>query len=774
MYRGAGNREVSVFPGSALHVRGEAGRKGGGGGREGKAGAVVTKAVSQPEWIVAGEIVETSQVFVRTLAGIDPGWIVDLAPHLVKVSHRGPHWSRAAGRVLVEEVVTLHGLEVRRRKVAYGNLEPRDAAAIFVRSALVEEDLLPGLREEEGEEETGRNRAGSRQPMAVLHRVRAPIPPQYRFLEHNRQVRQKLEDWQTRLRRHEFGDLEEALFGFYAARLGEVSSIEELNRFLGAQSDPRILWVKEEDLTGGRELSVDKAAFPEAVDFGGQSVPVKYAYAPGEEWDGVTLRLPLELAKAVTSAALDWAVPSLRAEMVAELLGSLPKTHRRALQPMAPKVEEIVRELVPQGPTLLHDLGRFLRDRYGVAVAVGDWRPDNVPAHLRPRLEVVGTDRKKPVAVGRDLSALRVTLEQSQAKAADDSGVWRRGMERWERAAVSQWTFGDLPDRVVLGEEGGVEVVGWLGLKAEDGVVSVRLFRSAEGMRVAGGAGLRRLVELAVGRELGWLERDSSGLRKLAAAYAALGPVEELLETAFDLLKRHILPTRPLPVLKESLFREQVETARAKIPGLAPQFMDRLSTVLEVSGQVRRKLGAAGSAGGSPAGGSVAGSVGGGRGAALKDFSQLGAWVGAAARGTTATAGATSAVAGGAASVGAGTPAEELRRLAGPRFLARTSYDRLPHLVRYLKALLVRVERAALNPSKDRERMALVAPYVGLLGRVEATPEFSEEGRAAAEEFRWLVEEYKVSVFAQELGTAVPVSPKRLDAVWERVRLECR
>jgi ATP-dependent helicase HrpA len=555
--------------------------------------------------------------------------------------------------------------------------------------------------------------------------------------------------------------------------LQNVASIDELNRFFREQAAPDVLCAKETDLSGGRDLSVDAVAFPESIQFGGQPVPVSYAYAPGEEWDGVTLRLPLEVATAVTSAAVDWAIPSLRAEMVGELLASLPKTHRRVLQPFAPKVEEIVRDLSPVGPTLLHDLSRFLKDRYAVAVGVGDWRPDNLPAHLRPRVEVVGGDRKKPVAVGRDLASIRETLAQVKSKPVEDTGAWRRAAEQWERPGVTQWTFGDLPDQVPLGEAHGLPMSGWLGLKTEDNAVSVRLFRTAEAARAASLPGLQRLVELALSRELGWLERDLRGLQKLVPAYGLLGSGEELLETAFGLVKRHVLPDRTLPSLRESLFRARVEESRARIPGLAQQLIDRMAGVLEVYGQVRRKIGApAGAVAG--AGPSKSGAAGAAKSAlktlSLKDFSQLDAVVARPAPPASGPA----VGAGGSVSAGTSTPAEELLHLMGPRFLERTSYERLPHLMRYLKALLVRVERAALNPAKDRERAALLVPYLAALKKVEATRDFSEEGRVAAEEFRWLVEEYKVSLFAQELGTAVPVSPKRLDAVWERVRLECR
>lgn len=559
------------------------------------------------------------------------------------------------------------------------------------------------------------------------------------------------------------GDLDEALFAFYAGLLQNVSSLDELNRFLAGHEGPEILCVREEQLTGGRDLTLDAAAFPESVDMAGQPVAVSYAYAPGEEWDGVTLRLPLDVARTVTASAVDWAVPSLRVELVAELLGSLPKAHRRVLQPFAPKVEEIVRDLVPQGPTLLHDLSRFVRERYGVPVSVTDWRAEAVPAHLRPRVEVVSGDaRAKAVASGRDLSRVRVALAEIKARPVDDSALWRRATERWERGGLSQWSFGDLPEQVPVGEVNGLPVVAWPGLKVEDGAVSVRLFRSREAARTDSLPGLQRLVELALGKDLAWLERDLRGLQKYAQAFAPLGRIEELVESAMRHLRRHVLPSEPISPLREAAFREAVRAAQARLPGLSQHLMDRVGIVLNARAQAQQKVGVPAAPRLTAAGAKAAPP----RGLALKDFSQLSALAVPGAAATPSTAA-------GSGQVAAPSMAAELAALVPPDFLDRTPFERLPHLARYLRALQIRAERAALNPAKDRERAGQLTPYLAALARVRATREFSEEGRRLADEFRWMIEEFKVSIFAQEVGTAAPVSAKRLDALWERLKLEC-
>ena len=741
-YKSGGNRLITIFPGSALYGRSEPPRKP--AARNDK--APVAPKSSQPLWIVAGEIVETSQLFARTVAGIDPQWIFQLAPHCCKVTHLNPHWSSTGGRVLVEEVVTLHGLEVQRRKVAYGNINPKDATAIFIRSALVEEELVPKQRDLGSEDDELMNRPlipsfspgggeGARRAVEGGGRVRQGSA-QHAFLARNRAIRQKIENWQTRVRRYDFVDLDEALFQFYAKHIENISSVHDLNRLLCDQADPNFLCVTETDLTGSEVLNYDAGAFPDSVAVGGQPVALTYAYAPGEDHDGVTIKLPFTLAQTVSPALLEWAVPGLRGEKIGELLRALPKALRRDLMPFPPKVAEIVREFQPTTPSFLHDLARFIHQRYGVEVPVSAWPADAVPAHLRPRLEIVG-DRQKTLGAGRDLHQLRQQLEQVKVEPVKEPPAWQRVAQQWERFGLTGWTFGDLPERITVSEGSGLPVYAWPGLQLEEGVVSVRLFHSQDSARLAGVAGVQRLLELALQKDLGWLEKDLRALGKFDVFYAPLGSVEELRETALLHLKRHLLPVEPWSALIEARFKEAVEEARRRIPGLAQQLIDRVGAILQLRQQVQQRLGAS-AAPDAP------------RARTLSDLSQLGQP--AAPRSGNALT-------------------TELTQLLPPRFLESIAFERLLQLPRYLKALLIRVERAALNPSKDQERARQIAPYQDAWKKLATQTPRTDDARREREEFRWMIEELKVSLFAQELGTAVPISTKRLDQQLERVRL---
>ncbi|MEI8042578.1 MAG: ATP-dependent RNA helicase HrpA [Verrucomicrobiota bacterium] len=729
-YKAAGNRPVSVFPGSALYARGEPRRK-----PAAKGGKPPPRPKSnQPEWIVAGEIVETSQLFARTVAGIDPLWIYQLAPHCCKLTHQNPHWSPGAGNVLVEEIVTLHGLEVQRRKVAYGNINPRDATAIFIRSALVEENLMPSRSR--GRDDADADRDDVR-VLTAVEEERPELPPQYRFLAHNRGIREKIENWRTRVRDRALGDLDQALCAFYARHLEGISSLHELNRVLREPAAQERLCIPEAELAGGQLPGYDAAAFPDAVPVGGQPVALAYAYAPGEEHDGVTIKLPFTLAQSASSALIEWAVPGLREEMIGGLLRALPKSIRRELMPFPPKVAEIVREFQPAGASFLQSFAAFIHRHYGVAVKAADWQANALPAHLRPRIEIVDHERKS-LGTGRDLAQLQQRLRQAEPgpAAPSDSADWTRAAGRWERFGLADWTCGDLPERIAVVEGPGLPVYGWPGIEFAEGAVNVRLFRTRDRARAASLAGVQRLVELAIQKDLAWLEKDLRALIRFDALYAPIGDSAELRETAMEHLKRHLIPNDPLPALTRAHFEETVAAGRRRLPGLASQFMDRLELILQLGQQAQKRIGAVAV---SPPP----------RSRTLSSLSQLGAPAPATL---------------------ANPLARELAGLVSSRFLDRIAYDRLPHLPRYLKALIIRAERAALNPAKNQDRLRQLAPYQDALVQLQDQPQGTSEAKSRVEAFRWLVEEFKVSLFAQELGTAMPVSPKRLDQQLEIIR----
>jgi len=745
VYKGVGNRMVSVFPGSVLYDRPERSPRQERRPLPGAAGAAAAKPekTRQPAWMVCGEIVETSQLFARTLAAIDPQWIVRLAPHLCKVSHQNPHWSASAGRVLVEEKTTFQGLEVFARKVAYGNLAPREATAIFIRSALVEDDLLPPALSGRNDDFDGEDER------AVTRALQTAAPSaEPRFMAANRALREKVENWQTRLRRTSV-DLDQAFFEFYSRHLDNVSSLHELHRLLRDHTEPGYLCAIEREITGGKDLHLDETVFPDSVTVDGQVVPLVYAYAPGEAHDGVTVQLPAPLAQRAPAAALEWAVPGLREAKIEELLRALPKSLRRELMPFPPKVPEIVAEFQPQGGSFFTDLARFLTRRYGVPVPDDAWDADAVPAHLKLRFELLGSDRRTLVA-GRDLQEVRARLPLAAPKPVGDPPAWKEAVRRWERPAMTTWSCGELPERLTVVDDPVFPVMAWPGLEREGAAVNVRLFRTREARQSASLPGFQRLVELALSKDLGWVEKELRALARFEAAYAPLGSLSELRESALRHLLRHLLPADLPEALTPLSFEAAVTRGRERIAGLVPRFMDQLALVLQALQQARARIGLPAPVKALPP-----------KTRTLNDLSQLGSLLVAAPSAGKAPVG--SAAPGTSSPGRPATLAEELAALMPPAFLDGVEFETLRHLPRYLKALTLRAERAANNPVKDAERAKAVAPYQAALARLRATPPAIPDAARRVDGFRWLLEEFKVSLFAQELGTAVPVSPKRLD-----------
>jgi ATP-dependent helicase HrpA len=673
-YKASGNRLVTLFPGSNLYERREKPRKG--------AAAKPDEKTKQPAWIVAGEIVETSQLFARTVAGINPDWIIELGPHLCQYRYTEPHWSAKAGRVLVLERVLVFGLEVARGLVDFGRIDPVPATELFIRGALVAEE--------------------------------ARLP--HRFFKHNHAVREKIETALTRVRSRRAHDLDESLYQFYAARIENVSSVHDLNQLVRERvtKEPDFLCATEADLIGDDEATYDRALFPDRVSFGPTALPVSYAYKPGEEADGVTVRVPLPMAAQLTTGQIQWMVPGLREEQVGVLLRALPKAVRKTLMPLEPKIREIAEFFDPGRADFLAALAAHLSRTYRVPVKASDWAPQSLPAHLQPRVEVVD-QANKTVAAGRDLAAIRASVETRDVR----SNAWELAARHLERRGVTEWNFGDLAESVVVEEVGGAPLLAYPGLALRESEVDVRLFRKREEAERASRAGVRRLGELVLAKELKHLWKELGGLArhlpsdkkpagfhnalqqlgtKLQSPAAAFVTPEVLQKSAYRNLVEHALTLDPVFPLTKARFDSMLADARRQLPAFAYQLGEWTRQILALREAIR---------------------------ASPRRYAGM---------------------------------EQDLERLVPGDFLARTPYLRLPHLHRYLRAAQIRADRAALNPAKDAEKARQLAPFANWRERVPP---------ARQVEFRWMLEEFRVSLFAQELGTPQPVSAQRLKKLEE-------
>ncbi|MDB6152180.1 MAG: hrpB 1 [Chthoniobacteraceae bacterium] len=683
LYKASSDRAVTLFPGSNLYERNVKKPK---SAPAGKGGGTPSR---QPLWIVSGEIVQTSQLFARTVARIDPQWVSELGAHLCHYRYTLPSWSAKAGRVLVWERVLIYGLELSKRQVDYGRINPIEATELFIRGALVADD------------------------------ARIPL----RFFTENAKLREKIETALTRVRNSRVQDLDEAFYRFYADRIQGVSSIHDLNRFVkeGGAANPDFLCATESDLIDAGQLDYDRHLFPDQVALGNTVIPLTYAYNPGGERDGVTVRVPLPLAERLTAGELHWMVPGLREEQTAALLRALPKTIRKQLMPLEPKIREMVAEFKPGSGDLLKAFSSFIALKYRVIVQPEDWK--SLPDYLRPRVEVV--DRQnRTVASGRDLAAVHATMESSGVQ----SDGWDRAVRQFEKTSLVSWSFGDLPESLVVEEVGGAPLLAYPGVVAGGKSVDLRLFRKRQESETASALGVRQLAEQVMAREVVWLFKELRALSKYTPGNApksgkgagfddALSELSRKLQTpkphsgnglkqaaAPDILQTsaaqhilgHLLALNPVLPLTAARFHAMIDAARRELPALTHRVGELARQIFDLREAVLRSQ---------------------------KRYAGM---------------------------------EHDVERLVPVDFLAHTANGQLPHLLRYLRAVQIRAERAWLNPAKDLEKAKQLAQFANWRQRVP------EENQHA---FRWLLEEFRVSLFAQELGTAQPVSLQRLNAL---------
>ncbi|MEZ5278728.1 MAG: ATP-dependent RNA helicase HrpA [Opitutaceae bacterium] len=670
-FRMAGDRRVLIFPGSTQHLKAS---------RKPQAGRKPIKP-SPAFWIMAAEVVETSRVYARTVARIDPEWIVDLGSHVCRTSHSEPAYEAAAGRVVVRETIRIHGLEIRRRSISYGKLDPAEATRIFITEALVNEQA---------------------------HDDRHGI------LERNRPVREKAEVLQTRLQRWRGLDLDDAVRRFYAAAIGgeTVSSWIELNRMIRHRGGADFLQLSESDLLGPAMDEIETGAFPDKVTLDNSALPLTYAYRPGEESDGVTLNLNPRQARQLQPGILDWLIPGHLEEKVHCLLRALPKDVRRSLIPIAEKSRRIARELKPTGTGLIETLATHLRTVYGIETVPGDWQADAIPGHLRIRISVTDEDGK-PLAAHRDLRAVQDKLDREEKRIARSPAqpvrdAWGIAAARWERTDLETWDFPDPPESLVVTEMAGMPIHAWPGLRLEGGSVSLRLFRTREDARAMTPAGCARLVEHDLRYELAWVQRDLKDLARIGPLASTLAPLTALKAEAAENIRRHLCSALPDPFTGER-YREIVARAKEACKGLVPRFVDQVQAILEARQHALTRK--------------------------------------------------------------ARHPGYEadVARLVPADFLLQTPYSRLRHLPRYLKAVVIRGEKAAQDPARDTSREADIRRLQARLDLLGSKAGAFPSIQTTLEEVRWMMEELRVSQFAQELGTDGKISTLRIERRLEAI-----
>jgi len=651
---------------------------------------------NRPRWVMAGELQETTRVFARNVARIEPEWIEHAAAHLVDRAHLEPHWDKARGEVIAYESVTLHGLVlVARRKVSYGRIDPAKAREIFIEGALV---------------------AGE---------FESPHP----FWAHNRKLIREIEELEHRARRPDVLIDDRALGAFYAARLPaeirDARSFDAWYRGLSAK-EPKLLFLAKADLMRHGAESITEELFPRELKIGDAVFPLAYRFEPSHPLDGVTINVPLALLNQVDEAAIDWLVPGMVRDKVAWTMKALPKRIRSQLLPAPEHVTRFLelvssrapRDLSPRasqrdngpGPNLtVKDAVRAYASRVaGERLDDDVWSKDEPPAHLLMNVRIVD-EAKRELAMGRDLAGLRKRLGEAASLTLAKA---KPGMER---EGITKWDFGDLPEQVTF-RRGNETLTGFPALTpSPDGqTVAIRLFDTRERADEAHRAGVKRLMVMELREQVKNLDRAFPGFNALALRFSATITAERLRSDLLEaIVDRAFIGEDEAPRTPKA-FEEQKKRAKARLPAVTEGALRYAAAIGEAGQQLAQALAHSASLG------KLAYEV-----KAIRD------------------------------------------RMVYPGFLVRTPWERLEHLPRYLRGCALRLEKYRTNVERDQKH---AAPLVALWEQYEArAKEDTVAGRREPrlEEFRWMIEELRISLFAQELRTPVPVSAKRLHKFWD-------
>jgi ATP-dependent helicase HrpA len=666
-YLGARGARFAIFPGSGL-------------------------AGKPPDWIVAAELVETSRLFARMAARIEPEWVEPLAQHLVRRSYSEPHWEKKRGSAVALEKVTLYGIPlVADRKVSYGRIDPVASRELFISHALVE-----------GDWDTA-----------------------HRFFHENRRLLEEAAEIEHRVRRRGLVAGEEELYAFYDARIpASVVSGQHFDTWWkqARRADPGLLTFKVSDLLGAAAAEVDVDAYPDAwtsesPGTAGAALALSYEFAPGAEADGVTVDIPLSRLNQTDADEFSWQVPGLRAELITELIRSLPKALRRDLVPAPDVAREVLDRLGPPAGDIRDAVARELRTLRGVDVPRGAWDLSRLPPHLRITFRVLDDGDGKVLASGEDLAALQGQLQpRLRARLCAAAGDLIR-------SGLTSWTFGSLPEVFRDGD-----IVAYPALADAGSGVDVRLFETERAARAAMWAGTRRLILLSVPSPVKSIADTLPTSAKLALSHNPHGGVAAMFADCVNCAADFLIAGAGGPVREPGAFERLRNAVRVSLHETAAEVVRRVETVLRLAHGITVRLDEA-------RGDAVR--------AAVDDLR------------------------------------EQLSGLVYPGFVAATGYRRLPDLARYLRGMERRLDKLPENPGRDAVSMAVARrvqrayqqALAGLQpagggGPGERLPPVEGDLHAV----RWMLEELRVSLFAQTLGTSGPVSENRIRAAIGRLK----
>lgn len=660
-YLGARNAKFAIFPGSALFKK-------------------------PPRFVMSAELVETSRLWARVNARVEPEWIEPLAGHLLKRTYSEPHWEKDQAAVMAYEKVTLYGVPiVAQRKVNYGRIDPEVSRELFIRNALVEGDWRT----------------------------------HHKFFADNRKLLTEVEELEHRARRRDILVDDETLYDFYEQRVPEhVVSGAHFDSWWKHKrhEEPELLDFERSMLINDRAGQVTKDDYPDSWRQGPLKFRVTYQFEPGADADGVTVHVPLQVLNQVTDEGFDWQIPGLREEVVTELIRSLPKPIRRNYVPAPNFAQKFLERAVPLQEPLTQTMARELKRMVGVPLTADDFDWSRLPDHLRITFRIVD-ERRRKLAEDKDLEALKVRLKPKARKAISQAAAAtaeRSGGESLERTGLTDWTIGSL-SRLFETRRAGQPVKAYPAL-VDDGpaanTVSVRLFDTEAEQTEAMWKGTRRLILRNIPVNPGKFASDKlTNAQKLALSANPHGSVQALFDDCAMAAADKLIGDFGGPAWDEESYRKLYDKVRAEIVDTTVRTVGQVEQVLAAWQACERRL--------------------------------------KGVRSPTLLANLTDV-------------RKQLDALVKPGFVTATGLRRLPDLMRYLVAADRRLQQMPTGVQRDTSRMEKVHEmqdeYAWLL---EQLP----QGRpvpASVRDIRWMIEELRVSYFAHALGTAYPVSDKRI------------
>ena len=683
-------------------------------------------------WIVVAELVETTRLFGRGIAAIEPQWLEQVGSHLLRKQVLDPHWEKKSAEVVALERATLYGLVVYSgRRTAYSRVDLQGARDIFIREALVG-----------GQWET-----------------------QLPFLAANHKMIAKVEELEHKSRRQDVLVDDELIYAFYDQQIPPaVCSGRLLEDWYRSESvkQPRLLQLSREELMRHEAAGITTQAFPKHIRLGGTDCSAAYLHEPGDARDGVTVTVPLFVLNQVSEDRCEWLVPGLLKDKIQALLKSLPQRPRSRFVPLPESATRLAAELsvseVFGAGSLTDVLLKKVRDETSLDVKRNDFKLEMLSPHLFMNLLVVD-EHGRQLGMGRNLGALKgelgakargafqalaqlkvaaapaVAPQPPQIGGANQSGNQsgsdpnsashvardaggRLHAPRGEKPVVPKpqapqrytaWTFGELPELMEI-HKGGQTLVGFPALVDLQDAVAIEVFDEPDVAAQKNRAGLRRLFALQIKDALKYLEKNIPDLQKMAVAYMPLGSADELKSQIIEVALDRAFLLDPLPH-DEASFKRRIDEGRGRLTLIANEVARLAGTILLEFGSATRKI---------------------------KDTKNA----------PDATADCT----------------QQLQRLLPKNFMATTPWAQLQHCARYLKAITLRLDKYRADPARDAQRLAELRPQEQRYWRLVAERKGAQDARML--EFRWLLEELRVSFFAQELRTPQPVSIKRLDKAW--------